>query len=312
MPEVVWPILASTLARLDRLLLWLALAVFQPLIGVLRALQARLLDSPAEDAPSDDPSAPPLLFFESSGLFLPYYLGVADYLKEDYELDAAICAGVSGGYAAASTIALGLTTETHWAAIEGMRRLGQKRVLGTFAFTSRDMIHNGYLPLLKKDHARYLELRERLAQGRFYLGATSLWPWPGTSVWAGGDEMPSAKALCHAATCSMRVPPIFFRPGKLLGRYVIDGFLACRPACLRHHLRTHHGLAPLGATITVSAVPSSTASVSPAALLGGLSAVVLLPSRETFDAWMAAGRSDAAVAAQRGVFEAAHLRRRKR
>jgi len=109
-----WPV------GLDRLILFLGLLVGQPFIGAIRRLQALLIDSEEDTAESDDPSAPPLIFFESSGLFFPYYLGVAEHVCEHYDTDHVICAGVSGGYAAASTIALGLHTEMHWAAIEGM------------------------------------------------------------------------------------------------------------------------------------------------------------------------------------------------
>jgi hypothetical protein len=173
------------------------------------------------------------------------------------------------------------------------------------------MIHSGYLPLLKRDHAAYLTLRARLARGRFWLGATAVWPWPGTSVWVGGDDLSSAKSLCHAATCSMRVLPIFRTPGFLRGSLVFDGFLACRPACLRRHLRVSQGMAAIGKTITVSAVPSTTASISPSSLLGGVSDVVCLPTRARFDAWVARGASDAEAAAQRGLFDQAGMKRKK-
>lgn len=295
---------------LDRLLLSLGLYVGQPIVGVLRWLQALFLDTAEDSAEAD--GGLPLLFFESSGLFLPYYIGVAKYLREHYDTDHVICAGVSGGYAAASSLALGISPETHWAAIDGMRRHGRRRRLGTFFLSSSDMIHSGYLPLLKRDHPEYLALRARLARGRFWLGATAVWPWPGTSVWVGGDDLSSVKSLCHAATCSMRVLPIFRAPGLLRGSMVFDGFLACRPACLRRHLRLSQGQAAIGKTLTVSAVPSTTASISPSALLGGLSDVVCLPTRATFDQWVARGASDAAAAAERGLFDQAGMRREKR
>lgn len=294
---------------IDSLALRLALFLFRPLLLLLRLLQSLLLDREEDQRETED--ARPLLFFESSGLFLPYYIGVAEYLVHHYNLDRALCAGVSGGYAGAASIALGVSAEMHWEAIASMAMLAKRRALGSFFLSSRDMIHSGYLPILKRNHAAYLALRERLSRGHFWLGATAIWPRPASSVWAGADDMSSAKALCHAATCSMRVLPIFRKPGLLKQSLVCDGFLACRPACLRRHLRVNRGIHDIGHTITISAIPSKTAVISPSTLLGGLSDVVCLPSRQNFDSWRARGRADAAAAAERGVFDRAGLQRKK-
>ena len=117
--------MAALLAQVDKLILYLILAVGVPIIRLLRRAQAASL-SRREVLPS----RAPVIYFESCGLFLPYHIGVAEYIKEHFECGNVTCVGVSGGYAPAASIVLGLSPEQHFAAIEGMRTRGSQRALG--------------------------------------------------------------------------------------------------------------------------------------------------------------------------------------
>ena len=104
---------SALLAAFDRLLLNAGLTLGSPVRRLLRRRQARL--AAASDGGSQthfsldaelstSAKRPILLYFHSSGLFLPYYIGVAEYLKAHYDCSDIMCAGVSGGYAGASSI----------------------------------------------------------------------------------------------------------------------------------------------------------------------------------------------------------------
>lgn len=271
---------ASLLKRADRLLLRSTLCCGQPLVRVLRSLQTvREAIWPMDEPHSREQlaNADAVLYFASSGLFFPYYIGIAEYLKAHFDCSSLVVAGVSGGYAPAASIVLGLDPETHWRAIDGMRTMGRSRALGTYFFSEHEMMHGGYLPLLKDDEPRLLPL---LSSKRLWLGCTRLWPQPLRAFWLSSFD--SLHALVHACTCSMRVLPILRLPGKLGGCWVVDGFFGCHPpqlACDEH-------------VLVISAVPSA-AGLSPKEVLGGATDLVRLPSRENFDAWMRQGWLDA-------------------
>ena len=304
-------LLSALLAAFDRLLLNAGLTLGSPVRRLLRRRQARLAAASdggnqtqfSLDADTTSAKRPILLYFHSSGLFLPYYIGVAEYLKAHYDCSDIMCAGVSGGYAGASSIVLDIDPLTHWRAVDGMRQRAASRFFGSFLLSSHDMIHCGYLPLLRE---RADELLPRLATGRMRLGCTQLWPWPMLrAVWL--DTFHSVKALCHACTCSMRVIPIFRLPGRLGdGSLVVDGFLGCCPEQLLAALHSAAPSAPLPTIITISAVPCE-ADLAPSRVLGGLSQVVRLPSRKDFDAWQRQGWLDAESKA-RTLFEAKGMR----
>ena len=258
--------MASVLHSIDCFVLTTAITLTEPLRRFWRWFQM-LFNS------CDNSDTPTIIYFHSSGLFLPYHIGVAEYMKANFDCRKTTCIGVSGGYAGASTIVLDLDPETHWQAISGMRQRASQRWLGSLLLGSHDMIHCGYLPLLRP------EVLRKLRSGRFRLGCTKLWPYPLTPLWVSSFD--SVKALCYACTCSMRVFPIFRMPGRIDGSLVLDGFLGCQPG-------------PFGSNvIEVSAVPCASATVAPAQVLGGLTQVITLPNREDFDAWRSKGWADA-------------------
>ena len=274
-------ILTAAFKAIDTLLLTCLIFCGQPLLRLIRSLQLvrGAIWAQSEDvSPRDELAfADAIIYFCSSGLFLPYYIGVAEYLKANFDCSSLIVAGVSGGYAPAASIVLGLDSETHWRAIEGMRVAGRSRALGNYFFSEHEMIHSGYLPLLEEDEPRLLR---SLSKRRLWLGCTQLWPRPLRSMWTSSFE--SVKALCHACTCSMRVFPILRLPGKLRGCWVVDGMLGCHPRQLANAERM----------LIVSAVPSRE-GLSPKRVLGGVTDLARLPSRRNFDRWMAQGWEDA-------------------
>jgi hypothetical protein len=293
--------LVGMYATLDRLLLWLALCVGT---RVLRAIH-RLLDTlgrkpsgPPLSGP-DESDTPILAWFDSSGLYMCYYLGIAEYLLENFDCTDLVAAGVSGGYAPASMLLLGLSAEDHWRALETLRNYSiySQRWLGSYFFSASEMIHYGYLPILERFAPRQQQvLLTALRSGRFWVGASEIWPQFGNAVWT--HCFSSIRHLCYVCTCSLRTWPLLKRPGRLGRSLVIDGVLFCRP-------RTTQS----SRLLRVSAFPSSLAAISPVRLLGGFMDVVRLPSREKFDTWRAQGREDARLADERGVMEACGLTR---
>ena len=216
--------------------------------------------------PLDDKAV--VLWFDSSGLLLPYHIGVADWVLDHYDCSSVVAAGISGGYAPAASIVMGITAEDHWRAVETLRALGGTRWLRAYFFSSSEMIHHGYLPQLAPAEDATLI---KLAGGRMFIGCSEIWPRFGRAVWVNRFE--SAKAICHACTCSMRTLPILRLPGRIGRALVIDGVLACRP---RRQATARN-------VIRVSVFPSKRASIAPERLL------------------------DAEAAAKRGVFAAAGL-----
>ena len=240
--------------------------------------------------PLDDKAV--VLWFDSSGLLLPYHIGVAEWVLDHYDCSSVVAAGISGGYAPAASIVMGITAEDHWRAVETLRALGGTRWLRAYFFSSSEMIHHGYLPQLAPAEDATLI---KLAGGRMFIGCSEIWPRFGRAVWVNRFE--SAKAICHACTCSMRTLPILRLPGRIGRALVIDGVLACRP---RRQATARN-------VIRVSVFPSKRASIAPERLLGGASDLIRLPSREKWDKWMHQGKLDAEAAAKRGVFAAAGL-----
>ena len=177
--------------------------------------------------------------------------------------------------------------------MQNLRKRGEQRwPLQTFLLSEHDMIHHGYLPLLKPHEQ---ELLPKLLSGRLRLGATCLaGPWWAPclgAIWSSRYE--SIEALCHACTCSMRTLPIFRFFGRLRGCLCFDGWMGCRP---EQQIRAIPR-ASLARLLVVSAVPCPEADIAPKRVLGGLSQLVTLPSRDDFDEWMRRGREDAAGAA---------------
>ena len=295
---------ASILLRLfDELLLLAALIIGAPFRIALRRIQEKLrtghrVQSPPAEVP------PIILFFNSSGLFLPYYIGVAEYLKEHYDVDAdhVYACGVSGGYAPAASIVLGLDPEVHWEAIENLRRRGEQRwPFGTFLLSEHDMIHHGYLPILRP---RQEELLPKCLSGRLQLGSTAVFPcWTPMlgAIWT--SRYGSMEALCHACTCSMRTLPILRWFGTLNGTLCFDGWMGCTPQQVMDAIPG----ADASRLLVVSAVPCPEAHIAPRQVLGGLSKVVTLPSRGEFDDMVHRGREDAKRAV--GTIEATGLLR---
>ena len=278
--------LRDCFSAFDSIVLSVLLCLGTPLLRLFHAL-LDALGVPGAPAGIEDDI---VLWFDSSGLLLPYHIGVADYIAENYDVSRVVAAGISGGYAPASTLVLGVNTESHWEAIQTLRALGASRWLGCYFFSSDEMIEHGYLPQLEADEPNALA---KLAGGRMHLGCSELLPRLGRAVWINRFE--SARAICYACTCSMRTLPILRIPGLIGRALVIDGVLACRPARAAHKL------------IRVSVFPSKRATISPAGHLGGMSDLVRLPSRANFERWLAQGRADAADADARGVFAAAGL-----
>ena len=283
------------LDMLDRLILAVGLRVGIMLLRALHYLLDRMY--PHQAGPKITKDGIPVVWFDSSGLFLPYYIGVAEYLLANYDCTNVCAAGVSGGYAPAATLVMDVTAEDHWAAIELLRRLGSGRWLGAYFFSASEMIHHGYLPALSQPEVEAKMLR-RFNDGRLWLGSTVIWPQPGNAIWT--NRFASVKELCYACTCSMRTIPILRLPGRLAGALVWDGCIACRPS----------GVDAQSAELKflrVSAFPSSRAHISPSRLLGGLHDVVQLPSRQKFDSWRRQGWEDCRTADAAGQLAAAGL-----
>lgn len=184
--------------RLDKILLTFLLYFGTPLLRCLHAL-FELIGGPPTGPPVEDEA---VLWFDSAGLLLPYHIGVAEYVSTHYDCSSLVAAGISGGYAPAATLVMGVTIEAHWQAVETLRALGRNRWLGAFFFSSKEMIEHGYLPQLEASEAAALD---RLASGRMWIGCSEIFPRFGRAVWV--RRFASARAICHACTCRCSVPP---------------------------------------------------------------------------------------------------------